>query len=81
MEEAKFPHKFGAVWTTDDQKPWLHARLEGLAPDYNVDIRFEERHQAGVDNRTYTYHVDRGKFDLMLLQHAQQTGRERCMTA
>src|SRR5581483_4732364 len=33
----------------------------------------EEREQPGVD-RNYTFHVDRGKFDLMLLQHAQQSG-------
>jgi len=73
MEEARFPHKFGAVWTTDDKKtPYVHD-LEGLAPDCNVDIRFEERQQAGVD-KNYTYHVDRGKFDLMLLQHANKLG-------
>src|SRR5271154_3667438 len=54
MEEAKFPHKFGAVWTTDDKKtPYAHD-LEGLAPDRNVDIRFEERMQPGID-KTYTY--------------------------
>ena len=73
MEEAKFPHKFGAVWTTNDKAtPYVHD-LEGLSPEYNVDIRFEERQQPGVD-RNYTYHVDRGKFDLMLLQHAQHLG-------
>jgi FADH2 O2-dependent halogenase len=75
MEEAKFPHKFGAVWTADDSKtPYVHD-LEDftLAPDCHVDIRFEERKQEGVDSN-YTYHVDRGKFDLMLLQHANQLG-------
>lgn len=73
MEAAKFPHKFGAVWTTDDSKvPYVHD-LEGLSPDCNVDIRFEERPQPGID-KIYTYHVDRGKFDLMLLQHAVKLG-------
>jgi FADH2 O2-dependent halogenase len=38
-----------------------------------VDIRFDERQQAGVD-KNHTYHVDRGKFDLMLLQHANKLG-------
>ncbi len=38
-----------------------------------ADFRFEEREQSGV-NRNYTFHVDRAKFDLMLLQHAQQLG-------
>jgi len=73
MEAAKFPHKYGAVWTTDDKKtPYVHD-LEGLAPDCNVDIRFDERQQVGVD-KNHTYHVDRGKFDLMLLQHANKLG-------
>jgi len=73
MEAAKFPHKFGAVWTTDDKKmPYVHD-LDGLAPDCNVDIRFEERQQPGID-KNYTYHVDRGKFDLMLLKHANKLG-------
>ena len=49
--------------------------LEGLAPDYNVDIRFEERKQEGMEDRNYTYHVDRGKFDLMLLQARAEAGR------
>jgi FADH2 O2-dependent halogenase len=73
MEEAKFPHKFGAVWTTDDKKlPYEHD-FEGLSPECNVDIRFDEREQAGVD-KNHTYHVDRSKFDLMLLQHANKLG-------
>ena len=74
MEAAKFPHKFGAVWTTNDENPGYVHDLEGLAPDYNVDIRFEERKQEGMEDRNYTYHVDRGKFDLMLLKHAQKLG-------
>ena len=73
MEDAKFPHKFGAVWTTDDKSIPFGHDLEGLGPDCNVDIRFEEREQPGID-KNYTYHVDRGKFDLMLLQHANRLG-------
>jgi 1H-pyrrole-2-carbonyl-[peptidyl-carrier protein] chlorinase len=78
MEEAKFPHKFGAVWIADEkQKVPYQLEWEGLAPDCHADIRaairFDEREQAGVD-KNYTYHVDRGKFDLMLLQHAHKLG-------
>src|ERR1051326_1002752 len=36
-------------------------------------IRFAEREQEGV-NQHYTYHVDRGKFDLLFLQHAHKLG-------
>jgi len=39
------------------------------------NLRFEERDQSGV-NQIYTYHVDRGKFDLLLLQHANQLGAD-----
>ena len=34
-------------------------------------LRNESR--PGVD-RNYTFHVDRGKFDLLLLQHANEFG-------
>jgi len=73
MEEAKFPHKFGAVWTARDQARPYHHDWEGLAPDCHAEVRFEERQQPGVD-KNYTYHVDRGKFDLLLLQHAHKLG-------
>src|SRR5258708_29418749 len=73
MEEAKFPHKYGASWSSDASKP-VHAHdWNGLAAESSADIRFEERAQPGVD-RNYTYHVDRGKFDLLLLQHAHELG-------
>ena len=34
-----------------------------------------------MEDRNYTYHVDRGKFDLMLLQHAQTSLAQPFMTA
>jgi FADH2 O2-dependent halogenase len=72
MEAHKFPHKYGAVWTS------LKSRIydvdwDGLGADTFADIRFEERDQPGVD-KNYTYHVDRGKFDRLLLQHANRLG-------
>jgi 1H-pyrrole-2-carbonyl-[peptidyl-carrier protein] chlorinase len=73
MEEAKFPHKFGAVWTAKEQAPAYEHGWDGLSPDDHASIRFDEREQPGVD-KNYTYHVDRGKFDLMLLQHAHKLG-------
>lgn len=79
MEEAKFPHKFGAAWTAEDRgaydmdfKGGFKDRDE-IAPESHVDIRFNERQQDGVD-REYTYHVDRSKFDLMLLHQANKLG-------
>jgi len=73
MEEAKFPRKYGASWSSDPTKHGYAVDWEGLASESNADIRFEERAQPGVD-RNYTYHVDRGKFDLLLLQHAHELG-------
>lgn len=73
MEEAQFPKKYGASWTTNGQGPVYSDSFEGLEPDCHVGIEYKEREQPGVD-RNYTYHVDRGKFDLMLLQHAHQLG-------
>ena len=77
MESANFPHKFGAVWTANANSPLYDHDWEGLAPDCNADIRFDERTMAGVD-RNYTYHVDRGKFDLLFLQHANRLGASVC---
>jgi 1H-pyrrole-2-carbonyl-[peptidyl-carrier protein] chlorinase len=73
MEEAKFPHKYGAVWTAREQARAYEVDWEGLSPDCYAEVRFEEREQPGV-NKNYTYHVDRGKFDLLLLQHANKLG-------
>lgn len=73
LDQAGFPKKYGAAWTTSGKGPIYVDSFEGLEPDCHVNIRFEEREQPGVD-RNYTFHVDRGKFDLMLLQHAHRLG-------
>jgi 1H-pyrrole-2-carbonyl-[peptidyl-carrier protein] chlorinase len=76
MEAAKFPRKYGAVWTTPD-RPYAYAHDWGLRARSRADIRFAERPQPGVD-QPYTYHVDRGKFDTLLLQHAHKLGAHVC---
>jgi FADH2 O2-dependent halogenase len=38
-----------------------------------AEVAFSERDQANV-KQDYTYHVDRGEFDLLLLQHADSLG-------
>jgi 1H-pyrrole-2-carbonyl-[peptidyl-carrier protein] chlorinase len=73
MEAAQFPHKFGAVWTANEQAKAYYHDFEGLSPDCHAEVRFDEREQPGV-NKNYTYHVDRGKFDLLLLQRAHKLG-------
>lgn len=76
MEAAKFPRKYGAVWTSPD-RPYAYAHDWELCAASHADIRFAERPQPDVD-QPYTYHVDRGKFDTLLLQHAHRLGADVC---
>ncbi len=71
MEKAKFPHKFGAAWTTHMGNVYNHDWEELNGSD--VDIRFSERKQEDA-GQTHTYHVDRGLFDKLLLEHAEELG-------
>jgi len=60
MEDVGFVKKYGAAWH----------------PPQNTGefaIEFREFPQEGVD-QDYTYHVDRSKFDLLLLKHAEKLG-------
>lgn len=73
MEASGFPRKYGAAWTsTATEKPFQHD-WEGLPIEDEADFAFSERHQEGVD-QDYTWHVDRGRFDQMLLLHANSLG-------
>lgn len=73
MDQCGFVRKLGAVWTSETSNmPYMHG-FEDADFDGQADIRFGEREQPGVNQR-HTWHVDRGKFDLLLLQHAQKLG-------
>jgi FADH2 O2-dependent halogenase len=74
VEAAGFPKKYGAAWTTAQTGNIDHNGFTGLTHDFRAaEVLFSERDQPGVD-RDYTYHVDRGKFDLILLKHAESLG-------
>ncbi|MBA0053741.1 NAD(P)/FAD-dependent oxidoreductase [Streptomyces sp. AJS327] len=74
MEEAGFPRKYGAAWTSATDKGIPTMGFEGMSHGFrSALVEFNEREQLGV-NQDYTYHVDRGKFDLMMLQHAASLG-------
>ncbi|PYU24714.1 MAG: FADH2-dependent halogenase PltA [Acidobacteria bacterium] len=75
MDPCGFVRKYGAVWTAAASNPIYQHDWEGLEADSLAEIRFEERQQQGVD-RNHTWHVDRGKFDMLLLQHANKLGAE-----
>jgi 1H-pyrrole-2-carbonyl-[peptidyl-carrier protein] chlorinase len=68
MEREGFIHKFGASW---------HTSIEGQSATPTLGqeaaIEFGEFPQEGID-QDYTYHVDRSKFDLLLLKHAEKLG-------
>ncbi|BCJ50270.1 hydroxylase [Actinoplanes sp. NBRC 14428] len=76
IEAAGFPKKYGAAWTSagdggaDPLGFQVHEHGLGTA-----DVLFNEREQLGVD-RDYTWHVDRGQFDLILLKHAESLGAQ-----
>lgn len=77
MEEANFPKKYGAIWTASGNGAVYEHGWDGLAAEAYADISFAERQMAGV-SRDYTYHVDRGLFDNLLLQHARGFGAVVC---
>ena len=73
MEANRFPHKYGAVWTAANSSYQYDHQFDGLTASDYADLSFDEREQAGVE-MNYTYHVDRGRFDLLLLEHAEGLG-------
>ncbi|MFI5916543.1 NAD(P)/FAD-dependent oxidoreductase [Dactylosporangium sp. NPDC051541] len=73
IDEAGFPRKYGAAWTSAETRHMPANGFSGLNHDWSAEVQFVERGQAGVD-RDYTYHVDRGKFDTILLKHAESRG-------
>ncbi|SDH33385.1 FADH2 O2-dependent halogenase [Lentzea fradiae] len=73
IDEAGFPKKYGASWTSAESRDIPKMGYSGLSHGWTADIQFVERNQPGVD-RDYTFHVDRGRFDAILLKHAQEQG-------
>src|SRR5262249_8893041 len=73
IEQAGFPRKYGAAWASTETR--------SASADFDISshtlefaqIAYEEREQAGVD-RVYAWHVDRGLFDEILLNHARELG-------
>jgi FADH2 O2-dependent halogenase len=59
MEAADFPQSRGVVY---------HPRGRE-----SIQVAYAEFPQEGID-QDYTYHVDRSKFDLLLLKHAESLG-------
>lgn len=60
MEQERFVRKFGASWHPTMSNSSLH-------------VEFAEVKQEGIC-QDHTYHVDRARFDLLLLKHAERLG-------
>jgi flavin-dependent dehydrogenase len=73
VDAAGFPRKFGAAWTSATQGNISSNGFQLSHGFKAAEVAFKERDQAGV-NQDYTYHVDRGQFDLLLLQHSESQG-------
>ncbi|MFG3252535.1 NAD(P)/FAD-dependent oxidoreductase [Streptomyces sp. NPDC048172] len=74
VEAAGFPRKYGAAWTSSHTRNVTGGQASTLTHELGAaEILFSERDQPGVD-RDYTFHVDRSKFDLILLKHAESLG-------
>lgn len=73
IDEAGFPKKYGASWTSAETRDIPLLGYEGLNHGWAAEVQFVERDQPGVD-RDYTFHVDRGRFDAILLAHAAEQG-------
>jgi flavin-dependent dehydrogenase len=74
IEAARFSLKYGACWTTPSLFRGTDANGRGGKRSFrSVTTRFAERvtPNAGMD---FTYHVDRARFDTILLQHAAKEG-------
>lgn len=75
VEAAGFPKKYGAVWKAWGANRTYDHDWAGLCDARTADLRFEERPMDGVA-RSYTFHVDRARFDALLLDHAVSLGAE-----
>ncbi|MFW6722507.1 NAD(P)/FAD-dependent oxidoreductase [Streptomyces sp. MAR4 CNY-716] len=74
IDKAGFPRKYGAAWTSKETRDIVTNDFSKIAHEFGAaEIQFSERDQPGV-HRDYTYHVDRGKFDEILLDHAEELG-------
>ena len=73
IDEADFPRKYGASWTSAESRDIPTLGYSGLSHGWTAEVAFTERNQPGVD-RDYTFHVDRGRFDSILLRHADEQG-------
>lgn len=75
VKQGGFVKKYGAAWTSAQSSSDLDVAHEGWSPEYRAEVTTQEQLKPGAD-LTYTFHVDRARFDDLLLRHAEETGAE-----
>lgn len=75
VKAAGFVKKYGAAWTSAQSSSDLDVAHEGWGPEYRAEVTTREQLKPGAD-LTYTFHVDRARFDDLLLRHAEEAGAE-----
>ena len=73
IDEADFPKKYGASWTSAESRDIPLLGYSGLSHGWTADVQFVERNQPGVVC-VFLFFVDRGWFDAILLKHADEQG-------
>lgn len=73
LEQAGFLRKYGAAWTTNNSQANVNHDFKGMDILERVDILFNERVQPDA-YKEYTFHVDRSKFDDLLLKNSSRLG-------
>lgn len=73
VEQAGFPRKYGAAWTSAEDREIDEMGFRLTNGFRSAEVLFAERDQLGVD-RDYTFHVNRGLFDQILLKNAESLG-------
>lgn len=72
LTDGEFIYKYGAAWTSEaSNKPFSHG-WEDFNDDIDVSVDFSK--QDGTFYTTTSLHVDRAKFDKLLLDHAESLG-------
>lgn len=78
LHAGGFSQKNGVGWTstrTGNDLRMHEFDFKNFGNDMHVNVDFAERKQQGLAS-PYTYHVDRGRFDKMLADHAAELGAE-----
>lgn len=78
VRDAGFVKKFGAAWTSAQSAGECDVAHQGWDDEYRAEVTIIEqlRQVAPDEELTHTFHVDRGRFDEILLRHAEETGVE-----